>query len=106
MTAREMLRVKAAGDSNWSNSNWGQIPIQDSHISGARGADRNWALTPIAVPERVSPFSPGQQRNWGQSPISPSMNGRRPDPRPELESDPNYSLNYSLWPRFFEGDFA
>ncbi len=41
-------------------SNWGQIPIQDKHISGARGVERNWALTPFAlspkrVPSRSSP---------------------------------------------------
>lgn len=30
-------------------SNWGQIPILDSSLIGARGLQRNWALTPIAT---------------------------------------------------------
>jgi hypothetical protein len=42
--------------SNWSN--WGQIPIQDSQLSGARGAERNWALTPIAGPSTAGPQTP------------------------------------------------
>jgi hypothetical protein len=53
-------------------SNWGQIPIQDSNLSGARNGERNWALTPIAGPAiavatsndshvRTSPFFSGHK---------------------------------------------
>jgi hypothetical protein len=37
-----------------NRSIWGQIPIQDNDPHGARDAERNWTLTPIAAPERVS----------------------------------------------------
>jgi hypothetical protein len=35
--------------------NWGQIPIQDSVRSVARGDERNWALAPIAGPTPTTP---------------------------------------------------
>ena len=69
----------------------GQIPIQDSSVFEARGAERNWALTSNALrAERVGFSSSGQQRNWGQSPISAGVLSLRSRDCPELESDPDY----------------
>lgn len=34
--------------------NGGQIPIQDNAVSGTRGLERNWALTPISLSKRYS----------------------------------------------------
>jgi len=50
-------------------SNWGRIGIQDSDATGARGANRNSALTPIALVEVAKLFL-RQHRQRGQSTIS------------------------------------
>ncbi|MBC7436759.1 MAG: hypothetical protein H7332_11900 [Bdellovibrionales bacterium] len=69
----------------------GQIPIQDSSHLEARGTERNWALTLNALrAERAGFSSSGEQRDWGQSPISAGILSLRSSDCPELESDPNY----------------
>ena len=83
---------RTSSDVAWQRrSNRGQIPIQDSDLFEAPGVERNWALTLIAVSERVSSFSPRLKSIWGQSSISFDICSLRPRHCPELESDPNYS---------------
>ena len=55
---RQPSNRRTGNQRSGNQSNWGQIPIQDSHLPGARGDERNWALTPIEAPKRVSPAAP------------------------------------------------